>query len=425
MNTQRPKILMIASTGPSPEHPHQAVFVQRWAQQLADAGCDVRVFTRRHITLGTYISSWSRVREYYMTPRCFQYDWDGIPVNGVQMHMLLPLNFSSSAVRISLNAVREPLKDIYKEFPFDLMYMATWGDFSLAAANVAKSLEVPYIATAIGGYENRYYDKPHSIPYKIQRELYEGSKLVLCVSRDLEQKAQFMTESSVPTCTWDAGVDMQHFKPSEERRRERCAELGIAEDELLLTFVGRLGEQKGIYELLSAFCILKKENQRVKLALVGHAKKKRLIEHKLRIEGLENHVLLVGGVPATQIVGYLNATDLFVFPSWHEGLPNVIKEASACALPIIATNVGGIPEIIKTGENGLLVPPRDPDALLEAMLLLVKDAELRSKFGAAARKRVSLDYDSQRNGGVLVNMIREIICENGRKKENNAHPLSR
>lgn len=370
----------------------------------------MRVFTRRHITFGTYLSSWSRVLEYYSTPRRFQYHWDGILVNGIRQHLRFPLNYSPSAARLSLDAMREPLREIYQEFAFDIMYMATWGDFSLAAAKVAKELRVPYLATAIGNYENRFYNKPYSLPYRIQRELYEGSKLVLCVSNDLERKAQIMTDGKVPTWTWDSGVNMQHFAPSVKQRQQRRAELGIAENELLLTFVGRLVKEKGIYELLGAFGPLAKDGPQVKLALVGHAPRERRIRRKLRAEGLENRVIMVGGVPAAEIASYLNATDLFVFPSFNEGLPNVIKEACSCALPIVATNVGGIPEIVKDGVNGLLVPAQDVNALLLAIRKMVADPELLSKFGSAARESISREYDYRKNGQVLVNKIREIIA---------------
>lgn len=406
---RRPKVLMIACTGPSPEHPHQAVFVRRWAEQLVEAGCDVRVFTRRHITLGTYLTSLSRVREYFATPRQFRYDWGGIPVTGIRLHFRFPLNYSPSAVHLSIHAMRAPLVNLYNEFPFDLMYMATWGDFSLAAAKVAAELGIPYLATAIGGYENRYYNKPMSLPYRIQRELYEGSKLVLCVSEDIERKAQIMTDGRVPTWTWDSGVDMQHFSPSLTCRKQRRTEIGIGENDLLFSFVGRLTKQKGISDLLSAFCELAKEQPRVKLLLVGHGRMERSIRQQLHCAGLETRVSLTGGVPADDIVNYLNASDIFVFPSWHEGLPNVVKEASACALPIIASNVGGIPEIIGDGQNGILVPPRNRGALLAAMRRLASDSDLRAKLGHAARKDVGLKYDYHTNGHLLVEKIRSIV----------------
>lgn len=408
-NDSRLKILMIALTGPSPERPHQAVFIRRWAEQLFAAGCDVRVFTRRHITFGTYLSSLSRIQEYYATPRYFHYDWDGIPVDGIRLHLRFPLNYSKSSVDLTYSAIREPLREIYGEFPFDLMYMATWGDFSLAAARVAKTLGVPYVATAIGGYENRYYNKPDSLPYRIQRELYLGSELVQCVSKDLERKIRIMTDGRVPTWTWESGVDLEQFAPSVERRQRRRADLCIAEDQILITFVGRLVKEKGIDELFDAFGVLAREEPRTKLALVGHAHKEGPIRRKLGAKGLEERVVMVGGVPAKEIPGYLNATDLFVFPSWNEGLPNAVKEASACALPIVATNVGGIPEIIEDGVTGLLVPPRSADALFEALRRLVADVDLCSKLGTAAREAVSKAWDYHKNGPLLVEKIRGII----------------
>lgn len=405
------KVLIIACTGPSPDRPHQAVFVQRWAQQLAEAGCEIRVFTRRHITFGTYIKEWPRIREYYATQQHFHYDWDGIPVYGRRIHLRLPLNYSRSATRLTLNAIRTPLHDLFREFPFDLMYMATWGDFSLAAAGVAKELGVPYIASAIGNYVNRFYNKPNSLPYCIQRELYEGSKLVLCVSNDLNRKVQSMTDGIVPTVTWDSGVDTRHFTWSKERREQRRRELGVAKDEILFTFVGRLVKEKGIYELINAFAVISKEYPKSRLLLVGDTSEKSRILRKIKTQGIHNKVQLAGGVPATDIVNFLNATDIFVFPSWHEGLPNVVKEASACGLPIVATEVGGIPDVIENGVSGLLVPPDAPANLIGAIRKLVVDSTLRSRLGAAALKHVHAKFDYYLNGKLLAAMFKKIIAD--------------
>jgi glycosyltransferase involved in cell wall biosynthesis len=99
-----------------------------------------------------------------------------------------------------------------------------------------------------------------------------------------------------------------------------------------------------------------------------------------------------------------------VFPSWNEGLPNVVKEASASALPIVATKVGGIPEIVEDGATGFLVPARDVDALREAIKTLVRDAELRSRFGMEARRRVCRDYDYHKNGALLAERIRTAVA---------------
>jgi len=107
---------------------------------------------------------------------------------------------------------------------------------------------------------------------------------------------------------------------------------------------------------------------------------------QVRRMGLAGKVLLLGQVP--DAAKFLKAMDAFVLSSWGEGMGSVLLEAAACGLPVAATTAGGIPEIVKDGETGLLCPPRDPEALAKNLLRLMKDDDLRKDLAAAARRRL-------------------------------------
>jgi glycosyltransferase involved in cell wall biosynthesis len=94
----------------------------------------------------------------------------------------------------------------------------------------------------------------------------------------------------------------------------------------------------------------------------------------------------------------------------RDGIPNVLVEAMACALPVVTTPVSGIPELVRDGENGLLVPPDDPDALAAAILRLRGDAALRRRLGEAARATVRERFDGDRLAGELVALFREAVA---------------
>ena len=121
-----------------------------------------------------------------------------------------------------------------------------------------------------------------------------------------------------------------------------------------------------------------------------------MLEYKKALEkltqelGLNNHVLFLGF--RNDITCLLNTLDLFVLPSVSEGLPNVVLEAMACSLPVVATSVGGVPEILANKQNGILVPPRDPMAIATAILELLDNRERRVSIGLNARKFVEKKF---------------------------------
>ena len=108
-----------------------------------------------------------------------------------------------------------------------------------------------------------------------------------------------------------------------------------------------------------------------------------------RLSALDN-VSTLGPVPSEEIAGLMAAADVLCLPSYSEGMPNVVLEAGACGLPVVATGVGGIPEVVKDGETGYLVPPRQPERLAEAVIKLALDPGLRGEMGRAGRKRAEL-----------------------------------
>lgn len=156
-------------------------------------------------------------------------------------------------------------------------------------------------------------------------------------------------------------------------------------------FVGRIVRDKGINELVRAFCRLHEQLPHTKLWLVGHYEDDLdPISEEARKAIAENDgIEAVGPKRGKDLLKYYAAADCFVFPSYREGFPNTVLEAGAMGLPSIVTDINGSREIIKEGENGLIVPPRDEDALYEAMLRMVNDTEARTAMAGNARKMIA------------------------------------
>jgi len=396
---------------PSEHKPHVATFVHKWANQLTDSGCQVRVLTVNAITLGTYLRSWGDVAHFYRHPRRYQYQWQGQIVDVTRFHLGLPVDRSPKAADRAYRAIRPAIEEIRREFPFDLIKIANGEYLALAASRVARDIGVPYITTAIGGHVNVCWKTPDSWKYALEREVFENSRLVVCVSEDMNRKVRHMTDGRSRCLTFYAGVDTAFFRPDPSQRDPFRRRINLDDSHRLLLFLGNLIRTKGIYELLDVFAHLVKKRPELRLLMIGAEVEKKQIAEALTSLGIGPNVSFTGAIPQAEIIGYMNASDIFVFPSWAEGLPNAVTEASACGMPIVATHVGGVPEVVEDGRTGLLVDPKDPVALEAKIDRLLSNPDEARAFALAAREKVESEFNYNRNGRMLAETIQQILAE--------------
>ena len=205
------------------------------------------------------------------------------------------------------------------------------------------------------------------------------------------------------------GIDLKHYsktsqvieKASEIRRSDVCTYI----------FVGRVVRDKGIHELIRSFELLNRKNQQTRLILVG--------SFEPNLDPLNPEILEeINTNPAIETVGkqndvrpWLAASDIFVFPSYREGFPNVVIEAGAMDLPSIVTDINGSREIIEDGKNGIIIPPHDAEALYKAMLSLYQDQEYRNKLSANARNMIATRFEQSYVRNCLKEYYNSIINE--------------
>ena len=169
-------------------------------------------------------------------------------------------------------------------------------------------------------------------------------------------------------------------------------ELGLKEDEILITMVARFVSPKDHDTLLQALSLL--PGREFKAALVGGGEREALFRKKVGELELRDNVIFLG--ERRDVPQILAASDIFVLSSNWEGLPRSIIEAMMAELPVVATKVGGVPELVEDGVTGFLVPPRDPDALAEALQKLLTDPKLRRRMGQAGRAKALRKFTSDR-----------------------------
>jgi glycosyltransferase involved in cell wall biosynthesis len=245
---------------------------------------------------------------------------------------------------------------------YDLL-LASWGyPDAVGTARLARALGLPYVVKVHGSDLNVQAEQPLHRPQIISA--LRGARAVIAVSDALAGKARALGVDAERVHLLYNGVDGARFQPGDRAAARRTLEL--PGDDPLLLYVGNLKPAKGCVDLLEAFPAVLRHHPRARLAFVGSGAADTTLARRAQQLGIAERVLLAGARPHGQLALWMQAADLLSLPSHNEGVPNVVLEAMACGLPVVATRVGGIPEVLP-GQAGILVPPHEREALGSAL----------------------------------------------------------
>lgn len=227
----------------------------------------------------------------------------------------------------------------------------------------------------------------------IDRLLYRMTDRILVPSR--ASKRLIMQMENIPARYLDVtynGVDVSLFSPGASDRVEARLQLGIEGGAIVVGTVGRLSADKGGQDdLIWAVSEARKTYPQLRLLVVGDGPLRPRLEKMAGELCKDAGTAIFAGVRA-DVARMLSAMDIFVLPSLKEALPIAVLEAMAMGVPVVATRVGGVPEVVLDGTTGLLVPPGDRAALRDALLRLAGDACLRGRLGRAGQARVHAEF---------------------------------
>jgi sugar transferase (PEP-CTERM/EpsH1 system associated) len=257
--------------------------------------------------------------------------------------------------------------------------------YNLAAVEYACTAALAGVPVRVHAEHGRDAGDPHGLNRKhnlLRRGVTPFIDRYVPVSDDLQRwLRQVVGVPDAKTLMIANGVDTERFRPS-QRASQR--------NEFVIGTVGRIQDVKNQSGLIDAFILLRAmlpgHRDRLRLSIVGDGPLLGMITEKVRAAGLQDVVRLPGS--RTDIAELLSGFDVFALPSIAEGTPVTILEAMACGLPVVASRVGGIPEVVEQQATGLLVPPSDALALAEALAVYVQDPQLAARHGAAGRVRV-------------------------------------
>jgi len=370
------RILVFSSLYPNGAMPQHGLFVHRRVEAVVRAGVQARVvapvpFFPRALPLGRW-RQWSQVPAQERFGKLLVTHPRYLHAPGPGMYLQ-----AASIVRATLPHLRALRRD-YDFQLIDAHYIYPDG---VAAVHLARALGVPCVLTARGSDIN-LLARFAGVRRQIVAAL-EHADSVVAVSGALAAALRELGAAPERLHVIPNGVDRDVFHYGDTMAaRQR---LGVFSDERMLLSVGNLNELKGHALVIEAVARLRARGIRTRYHVIGAGEERARLETRIAALKLEDCVTLEGAVPNERLRPWYQAASLFVLASSREGWPNVLNEALACGTPVVATKVGGVPEIVRHGENGLLME-RSVEAIADAIAAgLARTWDRQALAAAAAR----------------------------------------
>ena len=282
---------------------------------------------------------------------------------------------------------------------------------SYMAGKVAKKYKKPFILTQHNtfiDYQSMLNILEHLNDLTIGKAVLKDADRVIVVSKKTREYVLKLGADKSKTSVIYNGVDIDHFHP--RNKGESRKKLSLPKNRKIILSVRRLVYKNGLDTLIESAPLVARDHPDTLFVVAGKGPSRKLIEDRIKELGIEDNIKLTGFVPDKLLPVYYDATDYFVLPSASgEGLPLVLLEAMACGLPVIATTVGGTPEIIKHMKNGVLVPPRNPEAMAETISKLLSEERLGPAIGEEARRIVEDRFTWEKNLRQLQSIYSEFL----------------
>ena len=317
---------------------------------------------------------------------------------GFEVH---PVPFKRKVMTLSHFAAFLRLYRLMRQRRYDVVHVHT--PFAQVVGRIAAKLAgVPVILYTSHGFQFHDSRSPwaRAVIIGIERLLGRWTDLVFTQSKEDAETAVRVGIAPIDRVLWIGnGIQLDRFKPEPVDMTAR-EEFDLEPGHIVVGFIGRIVREKGVVELIEAMAQVISQAPAARLLVVGDTlasdgdtAAKRLVQRSIREHGLEDKVRFAG--LRDDIPCLLRAMDVFVLPSWREGMPRSIIEAMAIGLPVVATDIRGCREEVVHGETGLLVPPKRPDRLAEAILAVVSDPPLAAEMGARGRQRAAEWFDER------------------------------
>lgn len=280
----------------------------------------------------------------------------------------------------------------------------------LAHFHDAHGLAVGSAAARRAGVPLRIISRRVDFPVKSRRKYTQEIDAIIAISEGVRK---VLLASGIPPSLVQvipSGIDFSPFEGVEPRDFLR-REFSFAADEYLVGIVAALEDHKGHTYLLQASKIVKEQAPKVRFIVVGTGSLKMELDRQTRELGVEDIVFFLGF--REDVPRILASLDAFVLSSHHEGMGSSLLDAMASRLPVVATQAGGIPEVVMNNETGLLVPPRDPEALAQAILQLYRDRPLADRLARRGLEVVRRKFSAEAMAEKVIELYQQLAARKG------------
>lgn len=309
---------------------------------------------------------------------------------------------------VTYRSSRKLAMRLHDKYQFDMVLGLYFPVNTYTAVRIAEDIGAPSVTFAIGSDINTSPLRSRK-NMAVTQETIKRSSLVLTTSEALAAKAREYCPNARNVRTYYRGIDLGFLDRRTEPLEQIRQRSGIAPGNKCLITVGHIIRAKGIWEFFETFKILAGKYENLQGILVGGGQELEALRQSIADAGLSHKLSLTGALERVDVGQLLKAADLMLFPSHNEGLPNVVMEAMAAGLPVVATDVGGTSEIVKHERTGLLVPREDVPAMVEAVSRLLEDMPFAQAMAKAGREMIRQNFDVDKNVHILRDMLEQLV----------------
>ncbi len=395
-------LLVIALGFPSPEDPYPSSFIGQQVRLLCERIEYITVLSPTTF-VSPFMRRFRRVANQASLPDRYEI------VKG-RCEVLFPRYFKAPGdvflhwtTAQWCRIVNQTVARFTKTCPVSILHANFGSVSSWAAICAAKQYRIPCVVTYQGDDVNTILAHHHK-GWQLCRDSFRLADLNLSVSRSLENILRLHAQPMGRCEVLLRGVDQTQFFPSSE----------LTADPHVL-FVGRIEQAKGVFDLLPAWTKVQRACPDALLTMVGQDHTGGRFLRKMHSCGIDRSIRLTGPLPSPAVADLMHQSRLLCLPSHGEGTPNCVMEALSCGLPVVATRVGGIPDIVEHEKTGLLIDKGDIEGLAAALVTLLRDPHRCARMGQAAHAFARVHLDARKTVSRLVELYDELIVNHSRK----------
>jgi glycosyltransferase involved in cell wall biosynthesis len=389
-------LLVVAIEFPSPENPHPGNFIGQQVLALAERVERITVLSPVP-TMPRFMSKFGRFAAKVKLPEHYVLVPNRCEVI-FPRYLKAPGNLFLFWTRTQwCRLVDKTIAQFAATCPVSIVHAHTGSVSSWAAVRAARHYKIP-CAVTYHGSEVHTVLAGRQNGWKLCRDSFGAADLNLPVGRSLETILRNSVQPTGRCETLLLGVDRHRFFPT--------LELPLQQQVL---FVGRIQAAKGVFDLLHAWVRVLVHCPNARLTMVGEDRTDGLFSQQARSLGVSESISLKGPLPGPQVADMMRASRVFCLPSHNEGTPVCVMESLSCGLPVVATRIGGIPDIVAHGTTGLLVEKGDIQGLADALVSLLCDPSRCIRMGKEAHAFAYTHLDIGKTADRLVDLYRETI----------------